>query len=297
MRRSLGTRVFDLGNNIFMMFLCVITLYPYINQLAIALNEGKDTAFGGITIFPRKFTLANLELVFQNSQFFNGMFVSVSRVVVATIIVLIVTTAAAYGLSRKYLPFKNVLLGVLIIPGYISVGLVPTFILFKYLGLINNFWVYVLPRAFSFYNMLIIMSFLRGLPDELEESAIIDGANEVQVFFKIIIPLSTPVLATIALWTAVDHWNDWITTLLFVTERKLYTIQYLLMQVVKESETLQAALSEASITGGGIRDVAMPTPEAVRSATFVIATLPIMLVYPFMQRYFVKGIVLGAVKG
>jgi putative aldouronate transport system permease protein len=295
--RTNSEKIFNVANTLFMIFLCIITVYPYINQLAIAFNEGLDTSFGGITIYPRIFTLSNFKLVFANHQIWGASVISSSRVLIGTLSALMMTTAAAYGLSKDYLPGKKIIMNFFILPSYISLGMIPAFILFKHYGLINNYLIYIVPRLFSFYNMIIIMSFIRSLPKELDESAIIDGANDIQVFYKITIPLSMPVLATVALWLSVEHWNDWVTTLMYITDKKLYPLQFLLLLIVKESETLQSIISEVAMSGGNTADIAVPTPEAIRATTFIVVTMPIILVYPFLQKYFVKGVTLGAVKG
>ena len=235
MKRSLGEKVFQVCNYAFMLLLIVVMLYPYINQLAISLNEGMDTMMGGITIFPRKFTLDNYKTVFSNQSFLDAVVISVTRVIFATGISLTVVFSAAYGLTRRKLPHKRGLTLYLMLPSYITAGVIPIYILYSYLNLINNYLVYILPTAFAFYNMVIIRSFLQELPPSIEESAKIDGANDIQIMFRIIMPLSLPVMATVALWISVGAWNDWTTTLMYVTEKSLYPLQYLMMRLIKES--------------------------------------------------------------
>ena len=295
MRRTKGEKIFNIFNIILMILLCIITVYPYINQMAVSFNEGKDTMLGGITIFPRVFTLANYSAVFNNPDFINAAVISVSKLILHTVLAVGIVFLAAYALTRKGLPAKRGFTLYLMIPAYVTAGVIPTYILYRYLGLIDNYWVYVLPACFTFYNMVIMRSFLQELPASIDESAEIDGANEFQIMYKITFPLSLPVLATITLWVAVEAWNEYNLTLMYVTNRKLYTLSYLMMQIVKESELVQQMAMQASM--GNETASAAPTPDSVKAATLIVTTIPIILTYPFLQKYFVKGVMIGAVKG
>lgn len=294
MKKGKGEQIFNVANIIFMLLLCAITLYPYLNQLAIALNEGMDTSMGGVTIFPRKFTLKNFQSVLSNDSFFNAAWISVSRVILATILSLLIVFSAAYGLTRKGLPGRRGITLFLMIPTYISAGVIPGYLLFRTLHMINSYWIYILPNAFVFYNMVIIRSFLQAIPESLEESAKIDGANDIQIMFKIAMPISKPVIATVALWVSVGNWNDWTTTLMYVTDKRLHPLQYLMMRLIKESEAARDIAMELQM---GIKEVAsLPTAQSVTAATLIVTTLPIIIVYPLLQKYFVSGVTLGAVK-
>lgn len=294
MRMSKTEKCMNVINIVLIVLLCIITLYPYINQLAISLNEGTDAMRGGITIFPRKFTLENFSAVIKNKKIIDAAYISVLRVVLSVSLSLVVTFSAAFALTRPGLGGRKQITWFLCIPGYISAGLIPHYIVYRYYGLINNFWIYVIPGLFSFYNMIIMRSFLQEIPRSIEESALIDGANEVQTLFKIILPLSMPVIATVALWIAVGGWNDWTTTLQFVTKPKLFTLQYVMMQIIKESEVAQKMAADQAVTGR-VETVNI-TSESVRSAVLIVSTFPIIMVYPFLQKYFIKGVTLGAVK-
>ena len=290
-------KIFTVCNTIFMLLMCAVMLYPYLNQLAIALNVGTDTSRGGITIFPREFTLENFRAVFNDPGVLRSAAVSVARTLMAVVFSLTVTFAAAYALTRKSLKGHKIITMYFIITMYINAGIIPMYILYRYLGLMNNFWVYVLPFGMSVYNMLIMRSFIEGIPISLEESALLDGANEIQVMQKIIIPLSKPVLATVALWVSVGQWNDYTTSLYYVTEKKLYTMQYLLMRIVKQGEVIRALLQEASREGVEVTNLPTTTGASTQAAMLIATTVPIICVYPFLQKYFVKGVTLGAVKG
>ena len=296
MKDSLSRKVFNIVNILVILFLCVIMVYPYLNQMAIAFNDSLDTSVGGVTIFPRVPTLVNFKKVFENERVTTGALVSVSRTVLGTLLSLAITYCAAFALSDKNLKGRKFFNWFLSILMYISAGMIPTYILFKYLGLMNNFLVYILPATFSFYNMLIIRSYLEGLPESLEEAAKIDGANEFGIMLKVILPISMPVIATVALWVAVGQWNDWTTTLYYVTEPKLYSLQYVMMQIIKQSE---AATQIAAQGEGAVRSdqQIMTSSESVQAAVLMVATVPILVIYPFLQKYFIGGVTLGAVKG
>lgn len=296
MKTTMGQKIFNVLNVIVISLLCVLMVYPFLNQLAISLNQSLDTSLGGITIYPRKFTLSNFETVLQNSQIRVGAFISVTRVIIGTILALLITFSAAFALSSQTLKGRTAFNWFLSLPMYISAGTIPTYILYRYLGLMNNYLVYILPGAFSFYNMLIIRSYLETLPASIEEAAKIDGANDIYIMFRVILPMSLPVVATVALWVSVGYWNDWMTTLYYVTKPQLYTLQYVMMQIIKQTEAVQQMVSGAMNNPDASRNLARPTPESVQAATLIVSTVPILVVYPFLQKYFISGVTLGAVK-
>lgn len=296
MKRTLGEKTFDMLNIVFMLLLCVVMLYPYINQLAISFNDGTDTMMGGITIYPRKWTLSNYRTIFINESVLHSFVITVITVILSTAATLAVCTGAAYAIKKKELPLRSGIIWFLLLPSYITPGVIPVFILYRYLHMMNNILVYVLPSAFAFYNVIIIRTFLNSLPPALEESAFLDGANEVQILWKIILPLCKPVLATVALWTMVNSWNDWTTTLYYVNEPNRFKLQYVIMQIIKQSEIVQKMANEAAMTGGTSASKAQPTSESVKAAAIIFSTLPIVMTYPFLQKYFVKGVTVGAVK-
>lgn len=297
MKRTKGEKCFNVFNILLLIIMTVIFVYPYLNTIAISLNDGMDTMLGGITVYPRKFTWQNYKTIFQSSQIPRAFVLTVIITVCHTLLSLLVTTGAAYTITKRDLPFRNAITTFLMIPMYISGGIIPTFILYRYLGLLNNIMVYIIPSAFSFYNMIIIRTFIQGLPKGLEESAMLDGANEIIVLFKIILPLCMPVIATVALWLMVGSWNGWMATLYYVNEKSLYTLQYVVMQLIKQGDVLQKLASETALTGGGsTSETAQTTSESVKAATIIFSTLPIIMTYPFLQKYFVKGVTIGAIK-
>ena len=290
-------RIFTIFNYIVMALVLAVCLVPFLHTLAKALNDGNDTMRGGITIFPRAFTLQNFQLLLSDTSLYRAAGVSVARVILAVIAHLVVQFMAAYALSHADLPGRRKILLFTIIPTFISGGTIPHYILYVKLGLLNNFLVYIMPGLYSFYNVMILRSYIEGsVPISLNEAAKLDGASEWRVMVQIVFPLCKPVLATVALWLAVGEWNDWSTTLYYITDKNLFTLQYKLMEVIKESERLQALLQKSQLTGEGLTVQTKSTPESLQCAQVIVTVLPIVMVYPFLQKYFVKGVTLGAVK-
>ena len=297
MKETKLRKIFNIVNVLLITLLCVIMVYPYLNQLATAFNNSLDTSVGGLTVYPRVFTLDNFKTVFANSQVRVGLLISSSRTIIATLLSLLVTYMAAYALSNKRLKGRKGINVFLSIPMYLTAGTIPIFILYRYLGLINNYMVYILPGVFSFYNMLIIRSSLEDIPEAIEESAKLDGANEIIIMTRIMIPMTLPVIATVTLWLAVGYWNDWMTTMYYITKPDLYSLQYVMMQIVKQAEAA-AKMAAEQVQGAVSADKkTMVTSESVQAAVLIVATTPILIVYPFLQRYFISGVTLGAVKG
>lgn len=294
--RSKTYTLFSAVNIVFLTLLAAATTFPYLNTLAIALNDGQDSMLGGITIYPRELTFDNFEAIVKNAAMLKAFFISAGRVVIGTVLALIVQFFCAYAFANRSLTGRTPLLIYFMIPMFFSGGLIPTYLLYSKIGLLNHFLVYVLPGAFAFFNMIIIRTYLYTLPDSLQESARIDGAGEFTVLVRIIVPLCMPIIATIGLWTAVGHWNDWTTTLQFVTNPDLFVLQYKLMQLIRESDTIAALIRQAIESGDTNIQQVPTTPEAIRAAQVIVTTIPIILVYPFLQKYFIKGVLIGSVK-
>lgn len=283
-------------NYTFMFLVVFVMVFPYLNVLAKSLNEANDTILGGITFFPRKFTINNFITLLSDSQLVQSGVNSIIRVFTGTIIALIVQFICAYALSQKTLVGKTPILIFFIIPMFFNGGLIPQYILYSELNLLNNFLVYLLPSAFTFFNVVIIRTYMQTLPDSLTESAKLDGANHLKILIFLTLPLSIPILATVTLWIAVGHWNDWTTTLYFVTKTRLFVLQFVLMQVIRETERIRQMIQYALEQGLNPGAKLPTTPEALRAAQVVLTTLPIIILYPLLQRYFIKGITIGAVK-
>ena len=288
---------FNIVVGFFMILISVIMLYPFLNVLAISLNDAYDSAAGGITIFPRKFSLASYINVFKYDNLLNSFAISVSRTLLTTLLSLIVTAGAAFALTKTKMPGYKPIYYFFVVSMFLPVLLMPNFMLYRDLGLYNSFWVYILPGLVWTYNIILFRTYIIQLPDGLLEASAIDGATDLQIFFKIVLPLSKPILATIGLFVAVREWNSWQDTLYYVTDEKLYTLQYVLQQVIKQAEAtaIAAASSEGSSLARNLGSSV--TPNSIRMAITIVATLPIVCVYPFLQKYFVKGTMIGAVKG
>lgn len=290
--RSKAEKIFDLVNIIFMGIIVVLTIYPFLNVLAISLNESMDTVKGGITIIPRKFTFENYKVIFTYDNLLNSFFISVLRTVLGTFLGLAACGMVAYTLSRRDFQARKLFSTFLVLTLYVSGGLIPGFILMRDLHLINNFWVYILPMTVNAFFIFMIRTFMEGLPYELQESAFIDGASDLTVFFKIVIPLCTPVLATIALFLAVGQWNSWFDTYLYNgSNDKLSTLQFELMKILQSTQT-----GADTARSNSVEQMAKVTPDSIKMAITIVTVVPIIMVYPFLQKYFVKGMTIGAVK-
>lgn len=297
---TFGYAIFKIFNIIFMFAIIAVTLCPYLNVLAKALNDGQDTMRGGIYLWPRKVTLENFRVLLADSSLYLAAVVTIFRVVITTFLALLVQFMTAYALSKKLKGFKIVNL-YFTVPMFISGGIIPHYILFSSIGLLNNFWVYVIPWLFTFYYVIIIRSYIEtSIPDAVIEAAEIDGVTEWGMLFRMVLPLSKPILATIALWLIVHNWNDWAATLYYIDDPDLHTLQYKLMQTIKETERMNALIQEAVQSGQDVESMVNSlkvTTDSMVSAQIVVVTLPVICIYPFIQKYFVHGITLGAVKG
>ena len=290
-KTSFGDKIFTVCNVLFMIAFVVITLYPVLNTLAISLNDGTDALRGGIYLFPRKFTMKNYMTVLEKDNLVTGAYITVARTVVGTVFSLVTNAILAYIVSRKRFLFKQQLSLFWVVTMYVNGGMIPTFLLFKGLHLTNSFWVYVIPGMISAFNMLVIRTYMNGIPDSLEESAQLDGAGYMTIFWKIISPLCKPVYATVALFVAVGQWNSWFDAMLYNRMSSEYTtLQYELMKLLS-SVTNQGNSAEAMKNAAGT-----VTPTSVRAAATILTMLPIVCLYPFLQRYFVTGLTIGGVK-
>ena len=265
------------------------SVYPFYYCFIQSFNDGYDNRVGGVYWFPRKFTLANYKTVFENPTIVQTFITTVIRTLIGTVTSLLFTSMFAYGISKN-IAFRKTYSIIGLITMYFGGGLIPFYFLLDGLGLTNTFAVYIIPFLLSYYNALLLMASFRAVPASLEESALIDGAKPVRVFLQIILPLSTPILATIALFNGVWHWNDWFTTAIFTRSAHLNTLPVLLKDIINQANNQTEILERLQVERSTV------TVEAVRYATMMLAVIPITLSYPFLQRYFVKGIMIGAVK-
>lgn len=291
--------IFDVLNYTFLIFLCVVTIYPFINTLAISLNDAVDSMRGDIYLWPRKFTLLNyIKLFAENKNILRSTFISTSRAIVGPAVGVTSSMILSYTLSRKDFVLRKLFTKILVYTMYFSGGIIPIYMLMRSLGLINNYLVYILPSMIGAYNVMVIRSYIDGLSASLIEAAKIDGASEYKILFTIIIPLSLPVLAVVTLFVAVSQWNAWFDTMMYTSGNKaLSTLQYELQKVLMASRMLsESAGDSASAIASSTSLSGIVTPTSIRAAMTIVAVLPILCTYPLLQRYFISGLTLGGVK-
>lgn len=296
-RAGIEPVLFSTFNTVFMICLVIVTLYPFMNTIAVSLNEGNDTIRGGIYLWPREWTIQNYKAVFASGTIIPAFGISVARTVLSTVLNLFLTTMLSYTLSRKEYVFRKPITFIFVLTMYFNAGLIPNYFLIKDLHLLNTFWVYVIPSMVSAFNMIVIRTYIGGLHESLLESARIDGAGEFKIFMKVVFPLCKPVLATIALFVAVGAWNAWFDAFIYTSSRQhLSTLQYELMKLISSSMNANSNPSVANGQGMTETSASMVTPMSIRAAVTIVASVPILLVYPFMQKYFVVGLNVGSVK-
>ncbi|WP_078553859.1 carbohydrate ABC transporter permease [Bacillus alkalicellulosilyticus] len=298
-RRSLDDLIFDSLNVVFMILLCVVMLYPMLNTLAVSFNDATDSVRGGIYLWPREFSLYNYQHVLGESQLLHAGLISVLRTVIGTAISVLCTAMVAYTISRQYFVLRKFVTIAFVLTMYFNGGLIPTYLLMRELSLIGTFWIYIIPGIIGVFNLIVVRSFIEGLPESIFESARIDGAGEFTQFFKLALPLAIPVIATISLFVAVFQWNQWFDVFLYNSSQShLSTLQYELMKILQNSNASLSGRSPSdAFSAAQNANANTVTPTAVRAAMTIIVSVPIICVYPFLQKYFVKGLTLGGVKG
>jgi len=290
--------LFNTINTTILISLILVTIYPFLNTLAVSLNEASDSVKGGIYLLPRHWTLYNYVAVFASGTVYNAFLMSVARTVLSTLLNLYLTTMLAYTISRREFILRRFITTIYVLTMYFNAGLIPGFFLIKSLGLINNFMVYILPSLVSAFNLIVIRTYINTIPESMVESARMDGAGDFRVFMQIIFPLCRPVLATIALFVAVGAWNNWFDTYLYCSSKQyLSTLQFELMKLLS-SATAQSTAAAVVSGGGAAKDMMRQqvTPMAIRAAITIVASVPILVVYPFLQKHFVVGLNVGSVK-
>ncbi|MFD1430637.1 carbohydrate ABC transporter permease [Lacticaseibacillus mingshuiensis] len=284
-----GSRTFNIINATILLIFTVIIIVPMWNILISSFATSDALSNGNFIFWPKSLSLDNYRAVFQDSGIWQSFFISVLKTAVGVVAHTLFCAIVAYPLSKRYLKGRKLYSAMGIVTMFFSGGMIPTYLLIKSLGLLDSFWVYIIPALFSYYDVVILMNFFRQVPESLEESARIDGASDWRVFFSIILPLSKPSLATIALFHGVWQWNDFMTTKLYVTNESLYPLQMRLYNLIVQSQA-------ASTTGLKAAVAINTTSRGVQLATIMITIVPILILYPFVQRYFVSGTMLGAVK-
>ena len=296
----LSNVIFDVIIYLTLAFVVLITVYPFWNTLALSFNDGLDSLKGGIKLIPRKFTLRNYTNLFETDYIFKAGLISVSRTILQTVLNVFCTSMLAYSLSRKEFVLKKSLTAVIVISMYVNAGLIPGYMLTKKLGLLNNYLVYIIPNLIDAFNFILVRTYINGLPDSFVESARIDGANEFKIFLQIIMPLIIPSIAMTCLFVAVNAWNSWFDTYLYTSGKKnLHSLQYVLMSFLQASQQQSNSASNANalaVAAASGASAAQVTPVAIRASITIVATVPILIVYPFVQKYFVTGMTIGGVK-
>ena len=282
------TGAFDVFNVIFMALFCFTILYPFLYLTKQSLSSG----FGipTLSLIPDNFSLLSYGKVFANEYIKNGFVNTISRTVFGTPLTLFVTLMAAYALSKPYFPHKTFYTGIFVFTMFFDGGLIPNFLLVKNLGLTDTIFALILPRMINTFTLIIVRNYFASLPGGLEEAARIDGAGDFSIFARIFLPLSVPIIATVALWTIVDHWNWWFDCLIYIQSPGKMVLQVILRRIVLEGTMQMMDLS-------GFNDSTSVNPDNIKAATVLVATIPIILVYPFLQKYFIKGILVGSLKG
>lgn len=283
-----GDRFFDTMNVLLLVLVTAIIVLPLWNVVVNSFSSASAVASGEGVFWPKEFSVDNYRAVFQDSSLWSAFLISVLKTVIGVVCHVFVCAMVAYGMSKSYLRGRKLYTVMGVITMFFSGGMIPTYLLIKSLGLLDNFMVYIIPALFSYYDMVILMNFFRQVPSSLEESAMIDGAGTWRIFLTIILPLSKPSLATIALFHGVSQWNDFMTAKLYVTNQALYPLQMKLYEIIVQ----QQLSSMRNPTGVVVES----TARGVQLATIVVTTVPILIIYPLLQKHFVSGMMLGAVK-
>lgn len=290
-KRTFGERVFDVANIALMIALSVVTIYPFLFVLFASLSDPAWVVqMRGLIWFPHGVNLEAYRLVFENPSILTGYANTIFYVVVGTALNILMTSLGAYALSRQNVMWKNPIMFMIVFTMFFSGGLIPSFLLVNNLGLLDSRWALIFPSAMSAYNLIIMRTSFQAIPVSLEESAKLDGANDFTILFRIVLPLSMPVVAVMILFYGVGHWNSWFPALIYLRTRELYPLQLILREILITNSTD----SMMTAIGGGDK---MPIGETIKYATIIVATIPILLLYPFLQKYFVKGVMIGAIKG
>lgn len=292
-RRLTPDRLFDFGNYLFLIGFSVLMIYPFWETAVVSLLPGLLASSWGLKLWPEEVTLEAYRVAFSSRLIYYGYLNTVFRTVIGTVLAVFFSFCTAYPLAKKKLPLRNYLTIFFLIPMFFSGGLIPRYLLVRSLGMLDTRAALIFPILLGTYNLLIMRNFIMTIPDSLEESAMIDGASFFRILIRIIIPLSVPIMATIGLWVAVQHWNSWFDALIYIRDETKTVLQLVLRRVIIDQDD-SAFLGESNDSVAGAESV---VPESIKAATVLISIGPILLAYPFVQRYFVRGIMIGSLKG
>jgi len=290
-KKSLGDRIVDVIIYVALGLIAISTILPFLYVFAGSFATEKELTEKAFFIIPSVWSLNAYKYAINEGNILMGLWNSIKLTVLGTIVNMVLSATFAYPLSKKHFRGRNIFLNMVIITMLFSGGLIPTFMVIKAYGLYDSYWALILMGAISPFNMIIIKNFFQELPAELEEAALMDGASEIKIFGQIVLPLSKPVLASIALFYGVGHWNDYFSAMIYLQTPTKYTIQIMLRNIILKASTISDLVLDYYDSNG------VPPDKAVKMATTVIATVPILIVYPFVQKYFTKGVMVGAVKG
>jgi putative aldouronate transport system permease protein len=295
-QRTVGEMIFDKLNMVFLIAFSITIIFPFWQQLIISISSPEEAMRKSLHLFTSQITLKPYIRIFSSGQIAKAYYWTIVRCVLGTGLTLVVSSMFAYPLSKKYLPLRDFWTGLLVFTMFFGGGLVPTYLLVRNLHLIDTIWALILPGVLGAFNVILMRNFFMALPDSLEESAQIDGAGEMRILLQIIMPLSMPILATIGLWSIVGHWNAWFDAIIYINGTKITVIQLVLRKVLLENQMgFSGVFSEMmAMQNKQAREF---TPESVKAAILMITTIPILCVYPFLQNYFIKGIMIGSLKG
>lgn len=282
--------LFGIINYCILALCAMVTLYPFWYVLVVSITGYNAYINTSLLFYPKQVTFDAYKIVFANGELYRSFLLTAAVVVIFTVLHVLLGIMAAYTLSKKYLPGRNILLAIVVLPMIFSSGVIPRYLMVRSMHLMNTFFVLILIGLFSAYNIILMKNFLGSVPDALEESAKIDGAEDFCILFRIYLPLSMPIIATIGLFAAVGKWNDYQTALYYITDSRLYPLQNVLRSMLIEGDIDVAS-------GGFGTSEAFKQQEAVKMATIIVSTLPVIIIYPFVQKHFVKGVMLGSVKG
>lgn len=292
--KRIGDQLFICIVYFILIFVAIITLYPFWNIFVLSINDSQDTIKGGVYLWPRVLNFGSYQQILADKEILNGLKVTISRTVLGTPLSVMVITFLAFALSKRELLGRRMITFYFIFTMYFTGGLIPYYMILKSLHLIDSFSVFIIPGLMNVFFVILVRTFIEQLPPEMEESAKIDGANDLQTFFKLILPLTIPVLVTIGLFIAIGHWNAWFDSYVFTYNPKLKTLQAVLVKILNQYQT-GAMVSSSQTLANSAKKLSV-SPDSIRMAATMVATLPIILVYPFVQKYFVKGMMVGAVK-
>jgi putative aldouronate transport system permease protein len=289
-KTTLGNKIFDISNYMVLVMCGLATLLPFVYILAVSFAPLDQVLEGGLILWPKEFTWTAYDTIFSNSSFVRSMWITVILTVVGTFTNVLLTSLMAYPLAKKYLKGRRIILFLVLFTMLFNGGMIPTYMVVKWTGLINSLWAMILPMAISAFNLIIMKNFFQSIPEEIEESARIDGCSHFGVLFRIVLPLSMPAIATFTLFYSVYHWNQFFAAVIYVHDTDLWPIQVMLRQmiIIGSTDEFNQALDSTEME---------VIPTTIKMAAIVVATVPILLVYPFLQKHFAKGVMLGSVKG